>query len=81
MKKKKKTWIIIVYIIFGVLPTIFMFATHDLFCRYEMNPLCYIKCVFYAIIASPILLFVNYDEDENDDSDSVENDCDNTNDN
>ena len=81
MKKKKKSWIIIVYIIFGVLPTIFKFATHDLFCRYEMNPLCYIECVFYAVIGLPILAFVNYDEDENDDSDSVENDCDNTNDN
>ena len=56
----KKTAIVI-YIIIGLLPTIWMFATHDLMCKYDMNPLCYIHCALPAIIATPIFAFVGVD--------------------
>lgn len=56
-----KGWIILAYIILGVLPTIFLFANHDWMCHYDMNPLCYLECVWPAIIAAPILCFNNID--------------------
>ena len=51
----KKFWCIIAYIILGIGPTIFLFVNHDWMCKYDMNPLCYIKCVLPAIISFPIL--------------------------
>lgn len=51
----KKFWCVIAYIILGLGPTIFLFANHSWMCNYEMNPLCYLKCVLPAIIALPVL--------------------------
>lgn len=57
----KKSSTIIAYILLGLIPTIVMFTCHDWMCKYDMNPLCYIKCVLPVIISSPILCF-NGDE-------------------
>lgn len=57
----KKSGIIIAYILLGLLPTVIMFSCHDWMCKYDMNPLCYIKCALPAIIATPILLFDGVD--------------------
>ena len=57
----KKSSIIIAYILLGLIPTIIMFACHGWMCKYDMNPLCYIKCALPAIIAAPILCFSGND--------------------
>ena len=44
------------YFILGILPTFFMFATHDIMCYVDMNPLCYLKCASFAILALPLTL-------------------------
>lgn len=51
-----KKFMVVLYILIGLLPTIFMFATHDVMCKYDMNPLCYLKCSSFAIIALPLLV-------------------------
>lgn len=53
----KKSSIILTYLVLALIPTILLFASHDLMCKYDMNPLCYIKCALPAILGSPILLF------------------------
>lgn len=47
------------YFILGIIPTVFMFATHDALCYVDMNPLCYLKCISFAILALPLTLFGN----------------------
>ena len=54
--KHFKAYMIFSYILFGALPTILLFATHDVMCKYDMNPLCYIECALPAIITLPILM-------------------------
>lgn len=44
------------YFVLGILPTIFMFATHDILCYVDMNPLCYLKCASFAILTLPLTL-------------------------
>jgi len=44
------------YFVLGILPTIFMFATHDILCSVDMNPLCYLKCASFAILTLPLTL-------------------------
>lgn len=56
--KNTKTIFILVYIFFGLIPTILLFSSHDVMCKYDMNPLCYIECALPAIIATPFL-FIN----------------------
>ena len=56
--KSFKILMILLYVLFGVLPTIFLFATHDMMCQYDMNPLCYLECASLAILELP-LLFVD----------------------
>ena len=57
-----KKGIVLAYVVLGLAPTIFMFATHDLLCKYDMNPLCYIECILPSIIAAPILMVNGIDE-------------------
>ena len=57
----KKFGIILAYIIMGIIPTVFLFTNHDLMCKYDMNPLCYLECVWPAIVAAPILMFDGLD--------------------
>ena len=59
--KNKRIGIILAYVILGLIPTILLFYNHEWMCKYDMNPLCYIKCAFPAIVASPILLFNGVD--------------------
>lgn len=59
MKKNVGT---ILYIILGVIPTIIMFATHDIMCKYDMNPLCYLECLSFAILTIPLLYIDKLDE-------------------
>ena len=58
----KKRSLILIYIIFCLAPTIFLFINHNWMCRYDMNPLCYIQCVLPALLGSPILLLKGSDE-------------------
>lgn len=55
--KIEKTCLIVLFLLFGVLPTIIGFATHDTMCKYDMNPLCYLECILPLILASPLLGF------------------------
>ena len=45
------------YFILGIIPTIVMFAMHDAMCYVDMNPLCFIKCAIFAILALPLTMF------------------------
>lgn len=58
----KKSGIILTFVILGLIPTIVMFTCHDWMCKYDMNPLCYIKCALPVIISCPILCFDGFDE-------------------
>ena len=49
------------YFVLGIIPTVFMFATHDIMCYIDMNPLCYLKCASFAILTLPLTLL----EDDN----------------
>ena len=44
------------YLVLGILPTVFLFTTHDTLCDVDMNPLCYLKCVAPAILSLPLAL-------------------------
>jgi hypothetical protein len=45
------------YIFWCIIPTIILFLTHDWMCKYDMNALCYIKCVFPCILGAPLLMY------------------------
>ena len=56
-----KIFVVLIYVVLGAFPTIFLFANHDWMCKYDMNPLCYIECVWPALLSAPIL-FLNGEE-------------------
>lgn len=53
-----KSSALIGFILLGVIPTIILFATHDLRCKYDMNPLCFLGCVWPLIVGLPLLDWV-----------------------
>lgn len=48
--------ITLAYLVLGIIPTFFMFVTHDTMCNVDMNPLCYLKCASFAILMLPLTL-------------------------
>lgn len=58
----KKNGPIFAYIIFGLIPTIFLFMSHDWMCKYDMNFFCYFDCVLPAILGAPILCLGEYND-------------------
>ena len=43
------------FLILGVGTSAFLFGTHDILCRYDMNPLCFFECVIPIIISAPLI--------------------------
>ena len=49
------------FLIMGVAPSAYFFLMHSLGCRYDMNPLCFFRCLSPAILCLPVLFFDDLD--------------------